>query len=205
MRSIRNSFTRLLFAPRAGKLRAMKAILLSVALALGANGAHSATMPPWKEILGPPQGKVPGPASFTVTWRTNLAAAMIEARQKNRPLFVTFRCLPCKQCADFDKEVLEGGPFLDPVLTQFITVRITDAAAIDVGIFPLEGFVDLDLSWWGWFLSPEGRVYGVFGGRDHVSDTTRNLHTGAHRVVASGARASLRPASRAVGHRWPCA
>ena len=37
----------------------------------------------------------------------------------------------------------------------------------------MEGFADLDLSWWGWFLSPDGRVYGVFGGRDHVSDTTR--------------------------------
>jgi serine protease Do len=151
----------------------MRALLLFIALALGANGAHSATMPPWNAILGPPRGKVPGPASFTVTWRPDLAAAMAEARQKNRPLFVTFRCLPCKQCADFDKEVLEGGPGLDPLLTQFITVRLTDAAAIDVRIFPLEGFVDLDLSWWGWFLSPEGRVYGVFGGRDHVSDTTR--------------------------------
>src|SRR5687767_3470334 len=116
-----NSFTRLLFASRAGILRAMKALLLSIALALGANGAHGGTMPPWNAILGPPQGKVPGPASVTVTWRTDLAAAMAEARQKNRPLFVTFRCLPCKQCADFDKEVLEGGSGLDPLLTQFIT------------------------------------------------------------------------------------
>jgi hypothetical protein len=148
----------------------MKALLFSIALAFG---AQSATMPPWKEILGPPQGKAPASTSVTVTWRTNLAGAMLEARQKNQPLFVTFRCLPCKQCADFDKEVLEGGPDLDPLLTQFINVRLTDAAAIDLGIFPVEGFADLDLSWWGWFLSPEGRVYGVFGGRDHVSDTTR--------------------------------
>ena len=163
----------LLFFSRIEKLRAMKALLLSIALILGANGVHGATMPPWKEILGPPQGNVPSFVSPTVAWRTNLAAAMAEARQNNRPLFVTFRCLPCKQCADFDKEVLEGGPALAPLLAQFITVRLTDAAAIDLGIFPVEGFADLDLSWWGWFLSPEGRVYGVFGGRDHVSDTTR--------------------------------
>ena len=128
---------------------------------------------PWTEILGPPQGKLPAAASFTVTWRTNLANAMTEAREQNRPLFVTFRCLPCKQCADFDKAVLEGGPELDPLLTQFVTVRLTDAAEIDLRIFPVEGYADLDLSWWGWFLSPEGRVYGVFGGRDHVSDATR--------------------------------
>jgi hypothetical protein len=52
-------------------------------------------------------------------------------------------------------------------------VRLTDAAAIDLRVFPVEGFADLDLSWWGWFLSPEGRVYGIFGGRDDVSDATR--------------------------------
>jgi len=166
----------------------MKALLLSIALALGVDGARGATTPAWKEVLGPAQGKVPGPASFNVTWRTNLAAAMNEARQKYRPLFVTFRCLPCKQCAEFDKEVLEGGPFLNPQLAQFITVRLTDAAAIDLNIFPIEGFADMDLSWWGWFLSPEGRVYGVFGGRDHVSDTTRistrSLVESMHRVLA---------------------
>jgi hypothetical protein len=151
----------------------MKALLLCIGLALGAMGVQGATIPPWNTILGPPQGNIPAPASFTVTWRTNLAAAMAEARKENRPLFVTFRCLPCKQCAEFDKEVLEGGPALNPLLTQFIPVRLTDAAAIDLSIFPIEGFADMDLSWWGWFLSPEGRVYGVFGGRDHVSDTTR--------------------------------
>src|SRR5262245_169240 len=134
---------------------------------------HGATTPPWKEILGPSQGKLPAAASWNVTWRTNLASALTEARQQNRPLFVTFRCLPCKQCSAFDKEVLEGGLMLDPILHQFITVRLTDAAHIDLRIFPVEGFADMDLSWWGWFLSPEGRVYGVFGGRDHVSDATR--------------------------------
>jgi serine protease Do len=145
-------------------------VLLVVWLPLIVNGA---TIPPWREVLGPPQGELPGAASWSVTWRTNLARALTEAREENRPLFVTFRCLPCKQCSAFDKEVLEGGPELDPLLTQFITVRLTDAADIDLRIFPVEGFADLDMSWWGWFLSPEGRVYGVFGGRDDVSDATR--------------------------------
>src|SRR5262245_49204828 len=186
---MRDECSRLLFFSRIEKLRAMKALLLlSITLALGANGAQGATMPAWNAILGPPQGKVPASAGTTVTWRTDLAGAMLEAGEKNRPLFVTFRCLPCKQCADFDKEVLEGGSDMDPLLTQFVTVRLTDAAAIDTRIFPLDGFVDLDLSWWGWFLSPEGRVYGVFGGRDHVSDTTRistqALIASMHRVLA---------------------
>ena len=150
----------------------MKALLVlfGVCTAFIVNGA---TSPPWKEILGPSQGKVAPAANFTVTWRTNLTDAMAEARQQNRPLFVTFRCLPCKQCSAFDKEVLEGGPELDPLLRQFITVRLTDAAAIDFRIFPVEGFADMDLSWWGWFLSPDARVYGIFGGRDDISDATR--------------------------------
>src|SRR5205085_2386369 len=47
------------------------------------------------------------------------------------------------------------------------------AAAIDLRIFPVERFQDLDLSWWGWLLSPEAQVYGVFGGKDHISEKTR--------------------------------
>jgi membrane-associated protease RseP (regulator of RpoE activity) len=69
--------------------------------------------------------------------------------------------------------VLEGGPQLNPLLARFVTVRLTNAANIDLRMFPVEGFQDLDMSWWGWFLSPEGKIYSVFGGRDHVSDATR--------------------------------
>jgi hypothetical protein len=108
-----------------------------------------------------------------LVWREDLTAAFQEAQQSNRPLFVTFRCLPCKQCAAFDKSVLEGGPAIDQQLKQFVTVRLTDANLLDSSIFPYVGFQDLDLSWWGYFLSPEGRIYGIFGGRDHVSDTSR--------------------------------
>jgi hypothetical protein len=129
--------------------------------------------PPWAEILAPAQSPARAAVAGSVVWRSDLVAALDEARRTNRPLFVTFRCLPCKQCADFDKEVLEGGSALDPWLSQFITVRLTDARAMDLRVFPVEGFQDLDLSWWGWFLSPLSEVYGVYGGRDEVSDATR--------------------------------
>lgn len=108
-----------------------------------------------------------------VVWREDFSAALREAASRNVPMFVTWRCIPCKQCADFDKEVLEGSPDLTPLLRQFVTVRMTDAAALDERYFPYRQFQDLDLSWWGYFLSPRGRVYGVFGGKDHVSDATR--------------------------------
>src|SRR4051794_20235424 len=73
--------------------------------------------PRWDEIVGPSRGQVTAPLE-KVTWRNDLAAAMKEAHESDRPLFVTLRCLPCKQCSAFDKDVLEGGPDLDPLLKQ---------------------------------------------------------------------------------------
>ena len=133
---------------------------------------HQDTDKPWQEILGPSRAVIPAPLT-EVIWRADLGEAMDLAKAEGRPLFVTMRCLPCKQCADFDKEVLEGGPLLSPLLRQFVTVRLTDVTDLDLRLFPVADFQDLDLSWWGWFLSPDTRIYGVFGGRDHVSDTTR--------------------------------
>lgn len=116
--------------------------------------------------------KIPAPLDNLI-WRTDIKKSLFEAQLKNRPLFVTFRCLPCKQCSTFDKDVLEGGPELSPLLRQFITVRITDAAQLNTALFPFEGYQDLDLSWWGYILSPQGQIYSIFGGKDHISDQTR--------------------------------
>ena len=124
------------------------------------------------DALKAPQAKIPK-ALENLIWRKDIKKSLFEAQLKNRPLFVTFRCLPCKQCASFDKNVLEGGPQLSPLLKQFITVRLTDAAQLNTALFPFEGFQDLDLSWWGYLLSPQGQIYGVFGGKDHISDETR--------------------------------
>lgn len=134
--------------------------------------SSSLTEPPWEEILVPRSGPRPAPYD-AIEWLPSLHDGIAEARATGRPLFVTLRCLPCDQCAGFDQAVLEGGPELDPLLAQFVTVRLTDARQLDLRIFPVEGFQDMDLSWWGWFLSPDLRVYGVFGGKDHLSDTTR--------------------------------
>jgi serine protease Do len=139
------------------------------------NEGHSPARLPaadWSRILQPSAGGLPPPQD-KVIWRDDLAAPLREAMLLGRPLFVTMRCLPCKQCSAFDKDVLEGGAELEPLLKQFVTVRLTDVQNVDLRIFPMEGFQDFDLSWWGWFLSPQGQVYGVFGGRDHVSDATR--------------------------------
>lgn len=150
--------------PWSSVLTAWILLLTASSVSTGAN---------WNEILGPAQGELPGPDAYAVKCRGNLSAALAEARQKNRPLFATFRCLPCKQCSSFDKDVLDGGPRLTPLLTQFITVRITDAEALDLRLFQVAEFQDLDISWWGYFLSPQGQIYAIYGGRDQVSDETR--------------------------------
>src|SRR5687767_7805840 len=147
----------------------MKTFVMAVASLMVCTAAAA---PNWKEILGPPRAEIPLPLD-KVVWRHDVDAALAEAKRDNKPLFLTMRCLPCKQCSAFDKEVLEGGAELNPVLARFVTVRLTNAANIDLRIFPVEGFQDLDMSWWGWFLSPEGRTYGIYGGRDHISDATR--------------------------------
>ena len=142
---------------------------IALILLIAGAGVHAAD---WSQVLDPSRAAIPFPKD-QVVWRKEINSALKEAKESNRPLFVTMRCLPCKQCSAFDKEVLEGGPQLNPLLARFVTVRLTNAADIDLRMFPVEGFQDLDMSWWGWFLSPEGRTYGVFGGRDHVSDATR--------------------------------
>ncbi len=152
-----------------------RTILVSAIVLFSSFALHSARAsggPDWSQVLGPAQGSLAAPGD-KVVWLSELDQGMAKAKAQNRPLFVTFRCLPCKQCSAFDKDVLEGGPRLDPLLKQFITVRLISAKDLDFRIFPAEGFQDMDLSWWGYFLSPEGRVYGIFGGRDEVSDETR--------------------------------
>ncbi len=139
---------------------------------VGSAWRAEARQTPWAEVLGPSAAQWPEPQA-EVVWRTELDAALAEARAQERPLFVTLRCLPCKQCADFDRDLLEGGAALDPLLRRFVTVRLTSMREVDGRVLPYAGFQDLDLSWWGYLLSPRQELYAVYGGRDEVSDTTR--------------------------------
>lgn len=151
-------------------------LLLASGATVGAQAGDLRVASPRPEYLA--DGFAPSPSTRPaplekVTWHSDLRSALAQAQRENRPVFVTLRCLPCKQCSAFDKSVLEGGPELDPLLKQFVAVRLISTADADRRLLPLQGFQDLDLSWWGYFLSPEGRIYGIFGGRDAVSDATR--------------------------------
>ena len=54
----------------------------------------------WTEILGSPEGTIPADPGGKVAWRADFDAALAEAKATNRPVLVTWRCLPCKHCAD---------------------------------------------------------------------------------------------------------
>jgi hypothetical protein len=154
-------------------MKSMLLILSVFCLSLEASAQSKAGLPLWTKILEQPEAKVPADPGGEVVWREDFSAALAEAQKSNRPILVTWRCLPCKQCAEFDKNVLEGSEDLDPLLRRFVTVRLIDAAQLDQRYFPYQTHQDLDLSWWGYFLRPDGALYGVFGGKDHVSDSTR--------------------------------
>ena len=157
---------------------------------------------PWQDVLGPTQAVLPEPSEGAVVWREDLAGALAEAKKTGRPLFVTMRCLPCKQCAEFDKDVLEGGNELDPLLRSFVTVRLTTMRGVDARLLPFDaGYQDLDLSWWGYLLSPEGSLYGVYGGRDHVSDATRISLPVPGQHASACAHAPLRSAAGKLAAR----
>ncbi|MCA9299917.1 MAG: PDZ domain-containing protein [Phycisphaerales bacterium] len=128
--------------------------------------------PVWTEILAPHHVEIPT-VKEPVVWRADLDEAFALAHDLDRPVFVTLRCLPCEQCADFDRDVLDGGEALTPLLSRFVCVRLTDAQALDLSIFPADGFQDFDLSWWGYFMSPDRETYGIFGGRDDIGESTR--------------------------------
>src|SRR3954466_3796967 len=111
--------------------------LLSAATASGAEKTDCL------QVLEPaPKVQPPAPLE-AVRWRGDLGNAFEQARREGRPLFVTMRCLPCKQCSAFDKGVLGGGPELDPLLKQFVTVRLTDAQDVDLRVLPMADFQDL--------------------------------------------------------------
>ena len=106
----------------ASRLIGLAALALCCTIALGVARAGD---PDWATILKPvDRASWPKPAA-EVVWREDMAAALAEAKASGKPLFVTFRCLPCKQCMSMDQAVLDGGPTLDPLLKRFITVRLT--------------------------------------------------------------------------------
>jgi hypothetical protein len=90
----------------------------------------------------------------------NLPAAFAEAKREGKPLFVTFRCVPCQACKGFDAEVAAGaGKIKELADEHFVAVRQVEMKGVDLSQFQF----DYDLNWAAMFLNADGTVYARYG------------------------------------------
>lgn len=90
----------------------------------------------------------------------NIPIAMEEARRLDRPLFVTFRCIPCQDCSAFDAEVAQGSDAVQRMAEEhFVPVRQVEMEGVDLTQFQF----DHDLNWAAMFLHPDGTVLARYG------------------------------------------
>jgi hypothetical protein len=97
----------------------------------------------------------------TDVWIYNdISAAMEQARRENKPLFVTFRCVPCKACAAFDADVANGNEQVRAFAKdKFVSVRQVEMKDVDLSLFEF----DHDLNWAAMFVNADGVVYARYG------------------------------------------
>ncbi|HEY7120568.1 MAG TPA: Trx7/PDZ domain-containing (seleno)protein [Tepidisphaeraceae bacterium] len=90
----------------------------------------------------------------------DLAGAIEQAKKTNRPIFVTFRCVPCKACNGFDAEVAKGSEGIKQLAQQkFVSLRQVEMKGVDLSQFQF----DYDLNWAAMFINADGTVYGRYG------------------------------------------
>ncbi|MDB5318467.1 MAG: Signaling protein, partial [Phycisphaerales bacterium] len=90
----------------------------------------------------------------------DLAGAIAQAKQSNKPIFVTFRCVPCKNCAGFDAEVAKGSEGIKKLAQdKFVSLRQVEMKGVDLSQFQF----DYDLNWAAMFINADGTVYARYG------------------------------------------
>lgn len=90
----------------------------------------------------------------------DIARGFEEARRTGKPLFVTFRCVPCKDCEGFDAEVAKGSELIQQIAAEsFVPVRQVEMKSVDLSQFQF----DHDLNWAAMFLNADGTVYARYG------------------------------------------
>jgi serine protease Do len=89
-----------------------------------------------------------------------------EAKKSNKPLLVVLRCVPCTACMGIDASILTSKD-LQPLLDEFICVRVINANALDLSLFQF----DYDLSFSTLFFNADGTIYGRYGSWQHQRDS----------------------------------
>jgi len=96
-----------------------------------------------------------------------------EAKKTGKPLLVVLRCVPCKACMGIDAGILSSKD-LQPILDQFVCVRIINANALDLALFQF----DYDLSLSTLFFNADGTIYGRYGSWQHQRDALNDSTAG---------------------------
>ena len=90
----------------------------------------------------------------------DIARGFAEAKRTGKPLFITFRCIPCKDCEGFDAEVAKGSDLIQQIAAEsFVPVRQVEMKGVDLSQFQF----DHDLNWAAMFLNADGTVYARYG------------------------------------------
>lgn len=86
--------------------------------------------------------------------------AVSEAKLSGKPIFVTFRCVPCKACESFDAEVAKNNERIKELTEKkFISLRQVEMKGVNLSQFQF----DYDLNWAAMFINADGTVYGRYG------------------------------------------
>ncbi|MDP6794961.1 MAG: Trx7/PDZ domain-containing (seleno)protein [Verrucomicrobiota bacterium] len=115
----------------------------------------------------------------------NLATARAEARRTDKPMFVTFRCVPCAACNGFDAEVAKNNQRIIRLAQEkFVAVRQVEMKGVDLSQFQF----DYDLNWAAMFLNADGTVYARYGTQSaegpDAYNTIESLEKTMRRVLA---------------------
>ncbi len=90
----------------------------------------------------------------------NIGDAIQQAKSENKPIFVTFRCVPCKACAAFDADVANGNQKVRELAKEkFVSVRQVEMKDVDLSLFEF----DHDLNWAAMFINADGTIYARYG------------------------------------------
>ena len=127
-------------------------LLAVAALALGQGGVAQT------KLLDVLQDENARDADFWIY--NDLAAARAEAKHTDKPLFVTFSCVPCAACKGFDAEVAKNNQRIKHLTQEaFVAVRQVEMKGVDLSQFQF----DYDLNWAAMFINADGTVYARYG------------------------------------------
>lgn len=120
-------------------------------------------------------------AKGTDLWIYNdIGRAMAEARKENKPIFVTFRCVPCQDCAAFDAEVAKGNEAIHKLAREkFVSVRQVEMKGVDLSLFQF----DHDLNWAAMFINADGVVYARYGTQSAAGADAYNSVAGLEKTM----------------------